>query len=214
MYPGLGGLYEERQFIIVPGQANVTTAATTDNNFWIECNNFTSVHVFDTYDWVFKPEFDPDTKGSKVSPTIVNLIGGNDTGGATLKQPEAGWDDKALDIIFSIRNELPHQEKLQFPLPNPITTSQPQSTPWDKTKQTTMSKKNAIIGGAVGGVCVLALTAGILIFYIKRYRKPRQQKPEKPELDGEDDRVELDGVKHIPELHGTSNSSRSYELHA
>ena len=207
----LGGLYEERQFIIVPGQANVTTAATADNNLWIECNNFSSVHVFDTYDWVFKTEFDPDNKGSRVSPTIVNLIGGSDTGGATLKQPEAGWDDKALDTIFSIRNEPLHQEKLQFPLPNLIITSQPQATPWDKT---TKSKKNAIIGGAVGGVCVLALTAGILIFYIKRYGKPGQQKPQKTELDGENDRMELDGVKHIPELHGTSNSSRSYELHA
>ena len=195
----LGGLYEERQFIIVPGAVNVTTAATAGDNWWMQCNKGTAVHVFDTYDWEFKPEFDPDNKGSKVPPTISKLVGGSDTGGATLKQPKAGWDDAALGTIFSIRNELPPEEKLQFPPTNPNlnstspTTSTPQTNPSDETQQVTKPNKNVIIGGVVGGVCGVALTAGILIFFLKRCQKPSQLESE---LGSDPVRAELNGTNY------------------
>lgn len=186
----LGGLYEERQFIIVPGEVNVTTEATAGDNWWMQCNKGTAIHVFDTHDWEFKPEFDPDNKEPKVPPTIFNLIGGSETGGATLKQPNAGWDDAALGTIFSIRNELPPEET------QPPEGSQPLPS---NPKQVTKSNKNVIIGGAVGGVCVVALAVGILIFSVKRCRKPSHDQPE----------------PHNVELHGTSrNYYGSYELPA
>ena len=88
----LGVIYEERQFIIVPGETNVTVANQTTpegdiDTFWLECNTGTKVHVFDTFDWEFKSEFDPSNKGSKDPPSIVKLVGGNSTGGATVSHP-------------------------------------------------------------------------------------------------------------------------------
>ena len=187
----LGGLYEDRQFIIIPGEVNVTTAANATYNHWLECNRGTAVHVFDTYDWEFKSEFDPDNKGSKVPPTISNLVGGNDTGGATNKQPEVGWDDMALGDIFSIRNQLPPEE-----FPNPPTHQ---------------LNKKAIIGGTIGGVCAVVLTVGILIFLTKRCQEPES---DKTELDGTShERCELyhTGAERV-EVDGTSH--QHFELHA
>ena len=237
----LGGLYEERQFIIVPGDYNIT--ATTKGNFWTECNKGTPVHVFDTYDWEFKPEFDPENKGSKVPPTISDLVGGSDAGGATLKQPKAGWSDQVLGTTFSIRNQLAPQEEFQFPhttsstvssttsstTPSTTssTTSSPQASSWGETKP----NKNAIIGGVVGGVCVVTLAAGALIFSVNRYRKPSQ--PQAVEISGENFRselngqssnaqkpsqpqaVEISGENFRSELHGqSSNAQWFHELHA
>lgn len=196
----LGGLYEERQFIIVPGEPNVTTAATATDSFWSECNNGTAVHVFDTYDWEFKPEFDPDNKGPKVPPTIFNLVGGSGTGGATLQQPKSGWGDNDLGTIFSIRNQLPPETEPEFP----HTTSPKTSSPQASSRSETKPNKNAIIGGVVGGVCAAALAAGILIFFVKRYRKPSQL--DKAEIGGECLRSELYGQNY--------NSHGSHELHA
>ena len=200
----LGGLYEERQFIIIPGEVNVTTAATGDDKWWIECNKDTAVHVFDTYDWEFKSEFDPDNKGPKVPTTIFNLVGGDDTGGATLKKPEAGWNYEALDAIFSTRNELPPEEKLPFPPASPSITTNPQMT---------KSNKNAVIGGAVGGACMAAFIVSILVFCIKRKRNPSLSESKEAELHGTGFTGELSGTNFIRELNETNyNYHRPYEL--
>ena len=197
----LGGLYEERQFIIIPGEVDVTPAANASQNYLSVCNRGTAVHVFDTYDWEFKSEFDPDNKGSKVPPVVFYEVGGDETGGAINKQPEAGWDDKALEDIFSIRNQLPLED------PN---ISSPTTTP-SPLAQTHKSNKNVIIGGTIGGICAVVLIVGILIFFIKGYRKP------------DSDKVELDGTGHSRyELYPTGlervelqgASYRRYELHA
>ena len=208
----LGDIYEERQLIIVPGEVDVTTAANSSDYHWSECNRGTAVHIFDTYDWEFKSEFDPDYKGSKVPPEVFYKIGGNETGGAERQQPRSGWDDKALGDIFSVRNQLPPDDPnttSPTPPPNDPNTTLP-TTPlsWDKTHR---SNKNAIIGGTVGGVCVVVLIVGILIFLIKGCRKP------------ESDRAELHGTGHRRhelhqigservELHETSHSC--FELYA
>lgn len=205
----LGGLYEERQFIIIPGEPNVTTSATVNDSWWLECNKGTAVHIFDTYDWEFKPEFDPDNKGSKVPPTIFNLVGGNETGGATLRQPTAGWDYEALGTIFSVRNQPVSEEETQFPPPNLNITSptrSPQASPWVEIQQATKSNKNAIIGGVIGSLCMVGLSTGILIFFVKRSRKPSKLESNTPELDGLKYRMELQGTNY--------NCHGRYELYA
>ena len=161
-------------------------AGTTDN-FWWECNKGTKIHVFDTYDWDFKTEFDPDHKGSKVPSPIVNLIGGSDTGGATLTQPEAGWDTAALGPIFSTRNELPPPDLSS----SPSATNEPSTTASTTTPKTAKSNKGAIIGGVIGG-CFCALVVGVVIFFWKR----RRQEPSA----GADFRAELHGADFIAEL--------------
>lgn len=196
----LGGLYEGSQFIIIPGEVNVAPAPT-NNSYWSTCNQGTTIHVFDTYSWEFKPEFDPDNKGPKVPPTIVDLIGGNNSGAAREHKPKKGWDDMALGDIFSIRNQpLPEESPKPDPIPDPI----PDPTP-------PTSNKKAIIGGIIAGVCVVVLSTGTLIFLIKRCRKPSQLESE---LHGTSHRcyeLPQTGSEGV-ELHETSH--RHFELHA
>ena len=171
----------------------MTTTQGTIDKFWFKCNKGTKVRVFDTYDWEFKPEFNPDNKGSKVPPPIVDLVGGSDTGGATLKQPAAGWDNPALGSIFSTRNQLPLPDSSS----PPSATSLPTGRISDETQK---SNKGPIIGGVVGGVCIIALVAGVLIFFRRKGQKSSQAQPGK-ELQGGDLRVELQGNYGPHELH-------------
>ena len=187
----LGALYEERQFIIVPGETNVTVANQTTpdgkiERFWLECNRGTKIHVFDTFDWEFKSEFDPNNKGSKVPPAIVKLVGGNSTGGATVTQPKAGWDNPSLGSIFAIRNEPPTD------VPTAPGTGQ----------NTAQSKKGAIIGGVIGGFCVVALVVSVLIFFRKKRGESSPGESRAAELQEAVHRVELQEIVHRVELQG------------
>jgi len=123
----IGGLYEDRQFIIVPGQVNVSTSAT--EGVFSNRNMGTAVHIFDTYDRTFKVEFDSDNKGSKVSPAIVDLIGGDEKGNATLQQPKSGWDTKELGRVFQIRNQLPANDRGSTNSANKTLTDPPLDQP-------------------------------------------------------------------------------------
>ena len=180
--------------IIVPGVADVTPSVPISNQtggrtYWIQCNKGTQVRVFDTYDWEVKSTFDPNNKGSRVSPSIVKLVGGSDIGGATLKEPLGGWDDPALGPIFATRNELP------TPTSSPHATSSPDST-LNNTGNTAKPNRGAIIGGVIGA-CVVVLMGGVLIFFWKK--KFSQAEPSE-ERGGEILRVELQGKIVAAEL--------------
>ena len=180
----------------------MTTAAVDGETYWVQCNQGNKVHVFDTYDWEFNSEFDPDNKGSRVPPQIFAQVGGSDTGGATLQQPAAGWDYQALGDIFSIRNELPPAKETQIPSTGSNTTSPATSQETQETAKSNKTNKTAIIGGAVGGACAVALAIGILIFFIKK-KKFSQLESSTTELDGAIYRHELQGA----------NSQGAYELY-
>ena len=172
---GLGALYKERQFIIIPREPNVTVSnMTTDqgksDNHWLKWNEGTKVHVFDTYDWKFKSEFDPDNKGSKVPLPIIELVGGNNTGGATLNQPKAGWDDPALGPIFSIGNELLPDTSLNITLP---------TSDAGETQNTEKLNKVAIIGSVVGAIWGVTLILGALKF-VRKKQQTSKPTPEPP----------------------------------
>ena len=206
----LGALYEERQFIIIPGYLNVTVSnMTTDqgksDNHWLKCNEGTKVHVFDTYDWEFKSEFDPDNKESKVPLPIVGLVGGNNTGGATLKQPKAGWDDPALGPIFLKRNELLPDTSSSFNITFP--TNLPSGETTGETHNTAKINKVAIIGGVVGAISVVTLICGALLFVWKK----QQTSESTPELPGHNSITEIPGHNPITEL--PSDNPIPHELH-
>lgn len=197
----LGALYEERQLIIAPGDVNVTLPGTnqsTDDILWTKCNNGTKVHVFDTYDWEFKPEFDPDKKGSKVPPLIVGLVGGNSTGGATLNRPKAGWFNSALDSIFSTRNKLLPDVNITFPHNIPSESHNPPSG----SQSTEESNNNgSILGGIIGGIVgCAALVLGVSILW-KKWKKSSQVEPIAE--------LQVENPKELPTSYNTL-----YELHA
>ena len=198
-----GGLYEERQFIIVPGEVNVRVANSTD---WYECNRGTKVHVFDTFDWEFKSEFNPDNRGPKVPPSIVKQIGGNESGGATLTGPTS-WDDPTLGLIFAARNELPSESLATVsPVAPPEITVYPTSS--DNTDPSSKDQ-GIIVGGAIGGFCVVALVVGVFIFFWKRRRvsesKAGLQEDHLGDMQQTDSIVELHGFDLRAELPGNYN---------
>jgi len=39
----IGRLYEDRQFIIVPGEVNISTSAMVDNNWFEKCNVYADI---------------------------------------------------------------------------------------------------------------------------------------------------------------------------
>ena len=170
--------------------SNMTIPSGSIDNWWLECNQDTKIRVFDTYDWEFKSEFDPNNKGSKVPPAIVKLIGGSDTGGATLHKPAAGWDNPALGPIFQIRNQLP-----------PSDLSTPTSGLNSETKKPAKPNKGAIIGGVIGGICLVAFIVGVLIFFCRK--KPQKHSQAQTG-------VELHGADFIAEMHANNSSHELY----
>ena len=182
----IGGLYEDRQFIIVPGQVDVNHSSV-ESNWLIQCNINTSVHVFDTYDWTFKAEFDPDNKGSKVPPAIVDLIGGDEKGNATLREPKDGWGTEELGQVFQIQNQLPANVDNSTHSTNKTSTSTdsaPSQTRYEDQQNTnegdineSKSNSGAIAGGIVGGFVGLGLL-GLLFWWRRRQGAEQTALPE------------------------------------
>ena len=183
----IGGLYEDRQFIIVPGEVTVRTSSGVNDNF-LRCNMNTAVHVFDTYDWTFKTEFDPDNKGSKVPPMIVKLVGGGAEGNATLREPKDGWGTEKLGQVFQIRNQLPANVDGPANSANKTTSTSTDSLPYQTRygdQQNTnggdikesKSNSGAIAGGIVGGFVGLGLL-GLLFWWRRRQGAEQTALPE------------------------------------
>jgi len=160
----IGGLYGDRQFIIVPGEVNV------NQSHFSNCNMGTAVHIFDTYDWTFKAEFDPDNKGSKMPPAIVDLIGGDEKGNAKLQQPKYGWGTKELGRVFQIRNQLPANGGGSTNSVNKTSTNPPFDRPNvdEEVMNEPKSSSRAIAGGIVGGFVGLGFLLGLLFWWRKR----------------------------------------------
>jgi len=147
--------------------------------FFSNCNMGTAVHVFDTYDWTFKAEFDPDNKGSKVSPAIVDLIGGDEKVNATLQQPKAGWDTKELGRVFQIRNQFPANGNSSTNPANKTSTNSPLDQPnmdggdMNESKSSSGAIAGGIVGGFVGGFLL-----GLLFWWRKRQGAEKTALPE------------------------------------
>ena len=65
--------------------------------------------------------------------------------------------------------------------------------------------KNVIIGGTIGGICAAAFIAGILVFAVKRNRKPSQVGAKRVELHGNNYKAEFDGENYRRELDVVNN---------
>ncbi|EGE84518.2 kelch repeat protein, variant [Blastomyces dermatitidis ER-3] len=128
--------------------------------------NYPPIRVLDTSTFQWQKQFDRDTKYT-VPQIVSDVIGGDGTGKATLKEPEGGWPNSEVASIFS-QTIARRPEITDEPLPaEPTGTPQPTAPPSTEEKS---SNTGAIAGGVVGGVGGVAVIAAA-IFFLRRNKR-------------------------------------------
>ncbi|KAG5301109.1 kelch repeat protein [Histoplasma ohiense] len=128
--------------------------------------NYPPIRVLDTSNFRWEKQFERETTYS-VPRVVSDVVGGDGTGKATLKEPEGGWPNSQLEHIFS-QTVSRKPEITEKPLPSePTGTSQPITPPSSKKS----SNAGAIAGGVVGGVGGVAVIAGAIFFLRRSKRK-------------------------------------------
>ncbi|KAF2199827.1 hypothetical protein GQ43DRAFT_375312 [Delitschia confertaspora ATCC 74209] len=136
----------------------------------------------------------------QVPQRLLGTIGGTVDGGATQRDPKAGWTDKMLKNVFAKKRN------------------------WDDSNDPALSKKGkktntrAIIGGVIGGVIGLVLLLALLYLVLKKRKRRNphelpatESSPLPEELANEKKKYEMPGVNDEPaELPGPE----AVELHA
>ncbi|KAK5131537.1 hypothetical protein LTR08_000864 [Meristemomyces frigidus] len=118
-------------------------------------------------------QFLPNVTSYEVPTTIVDVIGGGPTGGATLTTPTSGWDDPDLEVYFMRRYTPTTRTPTRYiPTPGAATTSAvPSPAPSAHSSKTDVG---AIVGGAVGGAVFLVAVA-LRVWLCLRRRGKKQQ---------------------------------------
>ncbi|KAL8850067.1 MAG: hypothetical protein Q9221_004993 [Calogaya cf. arnoldii] len=156
----LGGIYPRPAATKVGSDRNVSVCDTT----------YSPVRLLDTstYDW--KDAYSPDFDAYQVPPVVSSVIGGDSSGKASLQNPEGGFNDSRLTMVFS--QKLPRPHGLNGPpflsnnttsnIPSNTTSNNPSSTrpPPDPSKARS-SQPWPLIGGIIG-----AFVGAILIIWI------------------------------------------------
>ncbi|OAX81767.1 hypothetical protein ACJ72_03888 [Emergomyces africanus] len=127
--------------------------------------NYPPIRVLDTSKFRWEKQFERDTTYT-VPRVVSDIVGGDGTGKATLKEPEGGWPNSKLQSIFS--QTVARQAKVtEEPLPSdPTGKPQPTAPPAEKS-----SNVGAIAGGVVGGIGGLAVIAAAIFFLRRNKRK-------------------------------------------
>ena len=139
-----------RQMITVGGASNY-------NYTKLPCDPQTKgVNVFDMSEPGWRSVFDANAPEYEVPTQVTAVIGGTGQGGSTMKEPIGGFEQEGLAQLFGVA---------WTPKPTPqITKSSDKNSPSDK------SFAAPIIGGIVGGVALISITATIAFVYRRRIR--------------------------------------------
>ena len=101
------------------------------------------VSVLDISDIIWQSTYDAHATEYRIPPQVVAAIGGDRSGGATMRQPIKGFDQEGLAQIFRTTTKTSHRPRLR------------PSAPY-------------IIGGIVGGVTIIGVAGGFVFFYRRR----------------------------------------------
>ena len=153
----------------------LTVGGAPNMNLTKTCDPQTKgVNVFDMSAVQWGSVYDHKAPGYEVPTKLQAVIGGNALGGATVVEPAGGFDEQGLAQMFGA-----------------TWTPKPTSAP--NNKSSNMQLKGAIIGGAIGGVSLISLTASLAFVYRRRIRKLFAGEAWHPEeLDG-GERAEVEG---------------------
>ena len=165
-------LGDERSMISVGGDIFFGNKARNQET----CNSSLPViRVLDTTTYTFAESFAGigNLGNYKVPLVVSNIIGGDGNGGATMKQPNGGFNASGLNDLFAQvvpRVTVNSNATTSSGSSSPTTTS-PSSSSSSPSSSHSSSNAGAIAGGVVGGVLGLALLAGLLWFCVRRRRR-------------------------------------------
>ncbi|OTA62258.1 hypothetical protein K449DRAFT_433913 [Hypoxylon sp. EC38] len=220
-------IFKETQLIVSGGliiPSNATNGILND-----KCNKtYPPFKVLDTSTYTWRSNFDPSLEYT-VPNSITAIIGGESSGGATIKAPSMGWSSKELETIFGqtvSRDAYDHGNRTSASQ-TPSTSNLPTTTPNPVTNNHLPAKAIAVIGTIV----LLVVIAAAIGVYIRLKRRKSKNIPKypaesnktaeksnnqwhKPELDAHyTARYELDGLGPRPrELQGDFIQPTRYEL--
>ncbi|KAI5838414.1 putative cell wall anchored protein, partial [Morchella snyderi] len=150
-----------RQMITVGGSQE---GSWTDNCDW----EYRSIAFYDMSTTEWGPTFFADAAPYQVPRRIIDVIGGNGNGSASLIAPTSGFQDTALYSLFP--NSSDGQSGTGTATGVPVDPSSPSSS-------SSSSNTGAIAGGVIGGLAGIAVI-GAAIFFFRRRR--RHQTPAAP----------------------------------
>ncbi|OTA92800.1 hypothetical protein M434DRAFT_31556 [Hypoxylon sp. CO27-5] len=230
-------VFKETQLIVSGGF--IIPGNSTDTILNDKCNKtYPPFKVLDTSTYTWRSNFDPNLEYT-VPNSVTAIIGGESSGGATIKAPSVGWNSRDLEVIFGQTvprdtydrgNKIPGNEtsaSQTLSTQTPGTSDLPTTTPNPVTNNNLPTKAIAVIGTIVPLV-VIATAIGVYIWLKRRKAKNIPKHPaesnktaeksnnqwHKPELDAHyTARYELDGLGPRPrELQGDFIQPIRYEL--
>ena len=184
--------YKERQMLVLGG--NLRNGRNTLNQG--RCNeSLPAVRALDLSTFKWSDTWDGSPEPYYVPDVVTRIIGGTRNGGATKKQPDGGFNDSALNSIFS------NVAARYTPVASTRSDSGNSSSHPGGGGGGSTSKTNtgAIAGGTVGGVAFIAIIATI-IFILLRRRKRRSNAPPldpRPQSPWDGKPLEMSGDSHI-----------------
>ncbi|KAK5697180.1 hypothetical protein LTR97_007315 [Elasticomyces elasticus] len=119
----------------------------------------------------------PNVTSYQVPSTIIDVIGGGPTGGATLTTPAAGWGHQDLAVYFTRSYSATSRTPTRY-IPT-ITSAPPPATSSSVPKH--RSSVGPIIGGVIGGIAVLALLILGIWLCLRRSKRKREATSPQPQ---------------------------------
>lgn len=134
-------------------------------------NQGLGIFSLNAHTWVTNYDPEPGAAPYQIHTSISKVIGGNATGGATLRSPKNGFSTPGLSSLLVAKDENGNQTSAQ---PQPTSVQRGPKTP--KTKNPRPLSNAAIAGivvGSVGGLLLIVLTRYFILY--RRQRHDGQQ---------------------------------------
>ncbi len=133
-----------------------------------------------TFEWSDRWNGSPEPYS--VPDAVTRIIGGNGEGGATMTQPNGGFDNSALNSIFATvaPRYTPIAARQSGSQPGPgsnNSSDEPPSNPNGTNRPARRTSIGSIVGWVIGGVAILALTVAIAFLLLRRRKRAAQPSP-------------------------------------